>query len=246
MNIVNSDVNVLGYRIYSKDLNSEKCFFKGKKTIISTINAYSYVVAKNDEEFSLALKSSDILLPDGFPIVYASKFLNGIKIKKIAGEDIFKHLLNLGNKGNRRFFFLGASNETLLKIEKRINLEYPNIEVGSYSPPFKTVFSVEDNKLMVDKINQFEPDVLFVGMTAPKQEKWVEKNKDKLTTSIICSVGAVFDFYAGTVNRPSKFWINLRLEWFIRLSNEPKRLWKRYLVYSPKFFIDVFKTKLGI
>ncbi len=99
---------------------------------------------------------------------------------------------------------------------------------------------------MLNAINTFSPDVVFVGMTAPKQEKWVYQNFQRMNTRIICSIGAVFDFYAGSVNRPSAFWINLKLEWFIRLLKAPKRLWKRYLVYSPLFFVDLILFKAGI
>ncbi|MBS2210215.1 WecB/TagA/CpsF family glycosyltransferase [Carboxylicivirga mesophila] len=243
MKIKESEVEVLSYAVYKGNLDCEERLFSAEKMIINTINAYSYVLAKGDNDFKTSLCNSDILLPDGFPIVIASRMLNGIRIKKIAGEDIFKHMLKLGNTRKKRFFFLGSSNETLLKIERRIRSEYPNIAVSYFSPPFKASFTNEENQDMINRVNNFKPDALFIGMTAPKQEKWVELNKEKLDAKVICSIGAVFDFYAGTVKRPSKFWISLRLEWFIRLANEPKRLWKRYLIYSPKFFIDVFKAK---
>ncbi len=96
---------------------------------------------------------------------------------------------------------------------------------------------------MVNAVNDFQPDVLFVGMTAPKQEKWVYKHKDRLDAKIICAIGAVFDFYAGTVDRPQQFWINLGLEWFIRLYKEPKRMWKRYLYYGPVFVFHILKER---
>ena len=111
------------------------------------------------------------------------------------------------------------------------------------SPPFKDSFSVEENQKFVSAINEFNPDVLFVGMTAPKQEKWVLQNKSKLNVKIIASIGAVFDFYAGNVKRPSKFWIDLGLEWFIRFLQEPKRLFKRNL-YSIVFVVKILKAKL--
>ena len=97
---------------------------------------------------------------------------------------------------------------------------------------------------MINAVNNFKPDVLFIGMTAPKQEKWAFKNKNQLDAKIICSIGAVFDFYAGTVVRPHPFWINLRLEWFIRLLKEPKRMWKRYLYYGPVFIISILTKKI--
>ena len=102
-----------------------------------------------------------------------------------------------------------------------------------------------DNQQMITAVNAFMPDVLFVGMTAPKQEKWSFTNKAALDAKIICSIGAVFDFYAGTVVRPHPFWIKLRLEWFVRLLKEPKRMWKRYLYYGPVFIKFILKKKLN-
>ena len=92
----------------------------------------------------------------------------------------------------------GSSSETLEKMKNRLNSEYPNIASEFLSPPFKSEFSYQDNNLMVDTINKFKPDIVFVGMTCPKQEKWVHQNKNKLDTKLICSIGAVFDWYAGT------------------------------------------------
>ncbi|WP_297815701.1 WecB/TagA/CpsF family glycosyltransferase, partial [uncultured Polaribacter sp.] len=102
----------------------------------------------------------------------------------------------------------------------------------------------EDNKMMVAAVNTVKPDVLFVGMTAPKQEKWSKDNAHQLDTKTICAIGAVFDFYAGTVKRPSQFWIDLKLEWFIRLVKEPKRMWRRYLYYGPFFSVFVIKSNV--
>jgi len=227
---------MLGYNVYNtlESIRSTEHPF-----IINTINAYSYVVAKRDCDFRNALKSSDILLPDGFPIVVATKLLDGKKIKKIAGDELFHYLLDRYKHTGGKFFFLGSTEGTLLKIEDKMTIEYPNILVKTLSPPFKEEFSLEDNNSMFEQINVFSPDVLLVGMTAPKQEKWVYQNYKKLNAEIICSIGAVFDFYAGNVKRPSKFWIKYNLEWFVRFVKEPRRLWKRYFVYSPQLFFDV-------
>ena len=140
-------------------------------------------------------------------------------------------------------FYLGASEATLKKIEKRCNKEYPKIKIRTYSPPFKKEFSKVDNDKMVDMVNAFEPDILFVGMTAPKQEVWVEDHKNILKASVICSIGAVFDFYAGTVKRPPKIIRDFGLEWLGRLVKEPERMWKRYLYFGPIFFYFIFLEK---
>jgi N-acetylglucosaminyldiphosphoundecaprenol N-acetyl-beta-D-mannosaminyltransferase len=217
--------------------------YKKTPSVISTINPHSYCIAKNDLDFKHALQDSDCLFPDGIGIVWAAKFLNGEKIKKIAGYDIFIHFANQLNQENGSCFFLGASNETLEKIKNRMKVDFPNVKVNSYSPPYKAKFSKVESYEMVKIINEHNPDVLFVGMTAPKQEKWVNQFFTEINTKIICSIGAVFDFYAGTVKRPSPFWIKLGLEWLPRFLKEPKRLARRNLISTPLFILEVLKLK---
>jgi len=230
---------LLGYKI-SIDFPN---LLPQQKTVINTINPHSYCEAKKDEVFAQALRASDILLPDGIGIVWAAKFLKKQIIHKIAGADVHQYLLEQANLKGKKVFYLGASEDTLQLIEKRVVKEYPNILVSSYSPPYKPVFTVEDSKTMINTVNTFAPDVLFVGMTAPKQEKWVHVHKDQLNAQVITSIGAVFDFYAGTVKRSRPFWIKLGLEWLPRLIREPKRLWKRNFVSTPKFVLEVLTTK---
>ena len=230
---------LLGYKIFKSNLESID-FSKNK--IINTINPHSYCIAKQDMKFKQALLSSDILLPDGIGIVWAENFLNANSIKKIAGYDLFLFLMNKINKEYGSVFFLGASEETLEKIKSKSSQEYPNITFGSYSPPYKVAFSKKDSKIMYDKVNVFNPDVLFVGMTAPKQEKWVHLYKNELNANTICSIGAVFDFYAGNIERAPKLMINLGLEWLHR-SFKSSRLLRRNFISNPKFILHILKLK---
>lgn len=236
-----SNIPFINYSIFNGNL-SQIAFTQ--KILINTINQYSYCIAEQDVAFKKSLKDSDILLPDGMAIVAAVRLLSGQKIEKIAGADIHQHLLQELNQKGGSCFYLGSSENTLSKIKERVAIEFPNIRVGTFSPPYKTEFSKADNAEMLETVNSFKPDVLFVGMTAPKQEKWANSHKEQLDTKIICTIGAVFDFYAGTVERPSPFWINLKLEWFIRLVKEPKRMWKRYLYYGPIFIGFILKERL--
>lgn len=234
-------VNILGYEIYADALN--QISIKDGVRVINTLNANSYAIAKTDPSFSKALKTSDILLPDGFPIVLAAKLLHKKRIKKIAGYDLFSHLMSELNKAGGSCFFLGASKYTLYHIKKKVKKEYLNIRTHTYSPPFTDDFTPAQNAEMIRRINIFSPDILFVGMTAPKQEKWVAENQNALHCKMICAIGAVFDFYSGIIPRPGEIWIRFNLEWFVRLVKEPKRLWRRYLVKSPVFFVDLIKEK---
>lgn len=233
-------VQLFDYYVFISDLEQLET---NSKTMISTINPYSFVMAERDGLFKDALLDSDILLPDGVGIVLASKILVNKKIKKVAGADLQDYLLNKLNKEGGRCFYLGSSENTLKKIKERISLEYPAIEVGYYSPPFASHFSASENAEMIRIVNAFKPDVLFIGMTAPKQEKWAYVHKDQIDAQIIGSIGAAFDFYAGTVSRPDKIWIDVGLEWLVRLVKEPKRMWKRTVYYAPIFAYAVFKEK---
>src|ERR1700744_6521816 len=233
----------MGYHLFNEDLDKLPI---SSKTLVNTINQYSFCVAQEDAEFKKALNNSDVLLPDGICIVMALKFTTGQSIKKISGTDVHNHLLVKLNNTNGKCFYMGSSEKTLEKIKQRLLREYPNIICETYSPPFKGQFTDKENDQIIEKINSFNPDVLFVGMTAPKQEKWSMVQKDKINAKLICSIGAVFDFFAGTVKRPAQIWIDMGLEWFVRLCNEPKRMWKRYLVYGPVFAYVLLKEKFRI
>ncbi|MEP2281010.1 WecB/TagA/CpsF family glycosyltransferase [Maribacter sp.] len=237
-----SEVLCLGYPIYNASLNDLP---NKPKLLVSTINQYSYCISKEDTAFKNALLKSDVILPDGVGIVAAAKWLNNVSVKKIAGADFHEFQLKRLNEIHGTCFYLGASNETLTKIGKRLEVDYPNVKFGSYSPPYKPEFSEEDNAKMIEAVNAFQPDVLFVGMTAPKQEKWSHANKNLLDAKIICSIGAVFDFYAGTVERPNKIWQDLGLEWLGRLLKEPKRMGKRYIYYGFVYVRYLVKAKFS-
>lgn len=232
-------INVLGYNVLKSPL-SELDF--SKKTVINTINQYSYCLAEYDSKFREALLKSDILLPDGIAIVISARLCRKGKISKIAGADLHQYILEELDKKAGSCFYLGSSNSTLNKIVNKIGEEYPNVRVNTYSPPYKPVFSEDDNDAMINAINESNSDVVFIGMTAPKQEKWSLEFQEQLNTKLVCTIGAVFDFYAGTINRPSKIWINLGLEWFVRFVKEPKRLWQRYFYYGPIFGWHLFKA----
>lgn len=228
------------YVIFCDSLKHIK--LNNEKKVINTINAHSYIIAKSDLKFKKALVESDILLPDGEGIVLMAKALNGNKIKKIAGADIHDYLLKEADKLGLKCFYLGASNNTLDLIKNKLSKIYSNIKFSFYSPPFKDVFSEIDSLEMIKNINAFEADILFVGMTAPKQEKWVYDHKNEINSKIICSIGAVFDFIAETKKRAPKWIIEYKLEWLYR-SFTAWRLTKRYMYSTPLFLLELYKLK---
>ncbi|HMF70901.1 MAG TPA: WecB/TagA/CpsF family glycosyltransferase [Flavitalea sp.] len=228
-------MNVLGYNVFNRTL-SEIDF--SKKTLINTFSPNSYGIARNDKALENALKNTDLLVLDGMGIAIGSILLNGKNIKKIAGQDCFDFLMDRANANKWKVFFLGSSESTLAKIRTRAAHEYPLVQVATYSPPFRTEFSREENEEMIMAINRFEPRILFVGMTAPKQEKWAYQFKEKINANVISTIGNVFDWYAGNSKRPASIWIKLRLEWFIRIFMRPEIL-KRNTKNQLRFFKDL-------
>jgi N-acetylglucosaminyldiphosphoundecaprenol N-acetyl-beta-D-mannosaminyltransferase len=231
-------ISLWGYPVFKGDL-SEIAYKKQNHFLINTISPNSYGLAYKNPIVKDALQNSNILILDGLYFGWVALFKNGIKINRIAGWDAFVYFSTKLNEDKGRVFFLGSSDETLRKIKERYNKEYPNVEVGTYSPPFKAEFSVEDNVQMHTAVNSFNPDVVFVGMTAPKQEVWSYTNRNFLNTHIICSIGNVFDWYAGNSNRPAVFWQKIGMEWLIRIFLRPE-VFKRNIGNQLLFFKHLF------
>ena len=217
------------------------------KFLIDTVNAHSFVVARQDPAFAEALLQADALLPDGLPIVKACRWLHtqNAPDEKIAGADVFAYEMGKLEEKGGTCFFMGSSPQVLEKIVAQAASVYPHIRVETYSPPFKPAFSPEENQAILDAIHDANPDLLWIGMTAPKQELWLHDHWQEL--DIHChagAIGAVFDFFAGTVQRAPQWWIDHGLEWLHRFLREPRRTWRRYLLNSPRFLWLVLKEKL--
>lgn len=211
-------------------------------------NPHSLEIAREDSVFQEALHKADIIVPDGVGMIMASKILGGTIRQRITGSDVFFGLSSrLNDISGCSVFFLGSTEETLHHIVKKMKVDFPNIKVaGVFSPPFKAQFSCSENKAILEAINQVKPDVLWVGMTAPKQEKWIYQHRGELNVPFIGAIGAVFDFYTGKVKRSHPVFQNLGLEWLPRLIQEPRRLWRRNLISAPLFLYRVLQAKSRI
>lgn len=230
-----------------ESINQLKALPQGK-LLINTINAHSYNTALKDPLFAKALMRGDALIPDGASIVKVCKWLKmqSQPRERIAGWDLFVFEMNRLNEKGGRCMFMGSSEKVLALIKQRAAVDYPNLEVVTYSPPYKPEFSQEDNAAIVAAINEANPDLLWIGMTAPKQEKWIYSNWQKLNIHChVSTIGAVFDFFAGTTERAPLWWQQHSLEWLYRLIKEPKRMWRRYLVGNVLFLWNICKEKCG-
>ncbi|ANO50932.1 WecB/TagA/CpsF family glycosyltransferase [Woeseia oceani] len=216
-------------------------------TSLACFNPHSYAVARRDRSFSNALSTATYLVPDGAGVILASSIFGGTIRRRITGFDIFVGLHEkLNRRGGACVFFLGSTEQTLEKIRVKMASDYPNIKVaGTYSPPFKVEFDESDIEEMVARVNASGADVLWVGMTAPKQEKWTAAVCDRLNVNFVASIGAVFDFYVGNIERSHIAFQRLGLEWLPRLLKEPRRLWRRMFISAPVFLWQVMLARLG-
>ena len=217
------------------------------KLLINTINAHSYNNAQKDPLFAEALLNGGALIPDGESIVLAFRWLRKETIERIPGWDLFEFEMERLNRKGGTCFFLGASEKTLGLIKEKARDVYPNIRVKTYSPPYKPEFTAEENKHIIEAINRTNPDLLWIGMTAPKQEKWTYIHWNELNIHChVGTIGAAFDFFAGTVKRAPLWWQEHSLEWLYRLIKEPGRMWRRYIIGNILFLWNIVKEKYSI
>lgn len=244
---------ILGYDVYVR--GAEACVASIAEWVTSgdrarwlaCLNPHSYAVALDAPAFAAALQDADWLIPDGVGIVHASRLLGGAIRERVTGWDVFVGLSGrLDALGTGRYFFLGATEDTLARIRERMARDFPRIVIaGTFSPPFTPEFSARQLDEMVEAVNAARADVLWVGMTAPKQEVWVHAVRSRLDVRFAAAVGAVFDFYTGKVTRSHPAFQRLGLEWLPRLAREPRRLWRRTFVSAPRFLWHVLRARSG-
>lgn len=237
--------NVTAFRLRTAALVESKAALSALpegKLLINTINAYSYNTALRDPLFAAALSGGGALIPDGESIVRACRWIGARSRPKerIAGWDLFVMEMERLNARGGTCLFLGSSEDVLSLIRSRASSVYPHIRVVTYSPPYKSVFSESDSRAMVSAINDSHPDLVWIGMTAPKQEKWVYSHWAELDIRChVGTIGAVFNFFAGTEKRAPVWWQRHGIEWLYRLVHDPRRLWKRYVVGNVVFLYNI-------
>jgi N-acetylglucosaminyldiphosphoundecaprenol N-acetyl-beta-D-mannosaminyltransferase len=207
-----------------------------RQIVFACTNANAMNVSWRDDEFRKALQDADHVVADGVGVSVIARIAHKNVGPRISGQEYYEAVMNaLSRRGAGRVFYFGSSASVLDRIRSRFAAAYPALTLcGAISPPFGN-WSEEQNDAFIDEINAAEPDVLWVGMTAPKQEKWVYRNRRRLSVPVIGNVGAVFDFFAGTV-KPAPAWVRkLGFEAVYRLAVEPRRLWRRVLVSNVNF-----------
>lgn len=245
-------VSMCGIQVSNVTMNEAveiiECFIAQRKLwFVVTPNVDHIVRLQKDIELNKIYEEASLVLPDGMPLIWASRFLKTPLKEKISGSDLFIKACELSSEKEYKLYFLGGREGAAKGTAKTLRRRYPNIKIcGFYSPPFGFEKDDKENTKIVKNIQDAKPDILFVGLGSPKQEKWIYKYKNKYQVPVSIGIGVTFEFVSGMVRRAPSWMQKTGLEWFWRLIQEPKRLWKRYLINDPIFFWLVLKQKLGL
>ena len=197
---------------------------------------HSLMYAQRDRRFLEICNGASMVLPDGVPLLWASRILGARIPGRVAGSDLFWELTRLAEKELHTCFLLGSRPEVLTRLEKVLRRRFPALRLsGSFSPPVSRAFSTAENDDIIRRVNAARPDILWVGLGAPRQEQWIHANLGKLEIRLAIGVGAAFDMCSGTVRRAPLWVQRAGLEWFYRFLREPKRLFRRYFIESASF-----------
>ena len=199
----------------------------------------------DDPEFAAKVNAADLIVTDGMPLVWMQKLQGATDATRVRANDLMIHLCETAARENLSVGFYGGRQEVIDLILERAKKELPQLNiVYAFSPPFRALSPEEDAQITA-QINRAAPDLLFMGLGCPKQENWMAAHRGKLK-SVMLGVGASFDFYAGNVKESPEWMGNLGLEWLFRLTQEPKRLWRRYLILNPRFMTLAAMQLLGL
>jgi N-acetylglucosaminyldiphosphoundecaprenol N-acetyl-beta-D-mannosaminyltransferase len=245
INICGTEIDNLTFAETMEEIS--RLITKKAPAYIVTPNIDHIVKLRKDGEFRKVYAGAALVLADGMPLLWAAKFFGTPLKEKISGSDLLPNFCRLAVDKGFSLFFLGGREGAVEKAAQIMQAKYPGIRiVGTYCPPVGFEKDIIENTRVINKIKEAHPDVLFVGLGAPKQEKWAYKFKDQYQVPVSAGIGVSFEFIAGMVKRAPLWMQRSGLEWLWRLMMEPGRLWKRYILDDSVFFWLVLKQKLGI
>jgi N-acetylglucosaminyldiphosphoundecaprenol N-acetyl-beta-D-mannosaminyltransferase len=207
---------------------------------------HALMVAQDDPEMFAALRGSTLVVPDGMPLVWAANLLGERLEDRVYGPELMlRYSDRCAERGHRVWLYGGRDQGSLVQLALSMRRRHPGIKiVGGYSPPFRALTRDEEDAL-VEQINEAKPDVLWVGIGVPKQEKWMAHMRERLDVPVMCGVGAAFDFHAGRVPQAPRWMQERGLEWIYRIAQEPRRLLPRYLYFNPRFVLAFARQYLS-
>ncbi|WP_353931686.1 WecB/TagA/CpsF family glycosyltransferase [Okeanomitos corallinicola TIOX110] len=246
-------INICGVEIdkYNFDEVVEKiinhCLAQGKPEYVVTPNAMHILSLQQDADFRDIYRRAFLVVPDGVSLLWAAKFLKTPLNGRVNGTDLFEQLCAIASEKGLKVFLLGGRPGAAEKAQEVLQNRHPNLAiVGTYCPEYGFENRPEELDLINSKIKATAPDILFVGLGAPKQEKWIANHYLSLQIPVSLGIGVSFELVANMVNRAPVWMQKAGLEWLFRLLVEPQRLWKRYVLGNPAFIWLVLKQRLGM
>jgi N-acetylglucosaminyldiphosphoundecaprenol N-acetyl-beta-D-mannosaminyltransferase len=202
---------------------------------IVVADMHAIIEAHKRREFRSKIETADLTVPDGISLIKVAR-RKGVPLKtRVTGTDLMKAFFSRHQHSGMKHFFFGDTDETLARLRKRLEQTYSGITIADcYAPPFRSL-SIEEDAAVIRRINEAQPDVLWVGLGLPKQEQWIYTHRAQLNVPLVLGVGAAFKFLAGTVTRAPGWIGELGLEWLWRFAHEPRRLWRRIIIEGPQF-----------
>jgi N-acetylglucosaminyldiphosphoundecaprenol N-acetyl-beta-D-mannosaminyltransferase len=209
-------------------------------------NVHSVMEARRDESLRAVFNGADLAVPDGMPLVWVGRLRGRREVRRVYGPDLTLQLCERAAGRGYRCFFYGGAPGVAEQLAHVLSRRFPGLRVvGTEAPPFRPLSREEDEEA-VRRINAAAPDLVFVGLGCPKQERWMAEHRERLLAPALLGVGAAFDFHTGLVPQAPRWMMGAGLEWLFRLSQEPRRLWRRYLVYNPLFVFHLTLELLGL
>lgn len=244
-------VNILGTPVSSLTMDElfsdwESVIKAKEKAQVCITPVNSILAARATARVQEIYKNADYVLCDGVPVKWASNFLGDPIKERITGLDVLPRIFPFAASRNFTVFLLGASPGVADQLKGVMEEKHPGVKiVGTFVPPFRAVFSKEENEAMIEAINAVKPDILLVSLTAPKQDIWIADNLQNLDTHVAIGIGGAFEVAAGMIQRAPVWMQKSGLEWFYRFLQEPKRMFRRYFVEAPVFIPLIIQQKFS-
>lgn len=244
-------VNILGVGVSAINMATALAIIDGwiakrEQHYVTITNVHGVIESQFDEELRNIHNGAALVAPDGMPLVWVSLVRGFRHVDRVSGPDLVPKICEGSAIKNYRHFFYGGDNGVPELLSERLKARYSGLNVvGTYSPPFRPLTEQEDEQV-VKLINTAEPDIVWVGLGMPKQERWMAAHVGRLRAPVLIGVGAAFDFHAGLKRRAPHWMQRSGLEWLFRLFSEPSRLWKRYLTNNPLFALLIVCQLLGL
>jgi N-acetylglucosaminyldiphosphoundecaprenol N-acetyl-beta-D-mannosaminyltransferase len=244
-------VNILGVGVsainMAQALNAiEGWIAQRQPHYVCVTGVHGIVESQGDSSLRRVHNAAGLVTPDGVPLVWLARLRGLNHVERVYGPELMLALCDRSTSKGYRHFLYGGAEGVPERLANSLQRRYPELQiVGSYSPPFRPLTDEEDEQI-VQAINEANPDVVWIGLSTPKQERWMAAHVDRLTAPVLVGVGAAFDFHAGLKRQAPRWMQRSGLEWLFRLVNEPRRLWRRYLINNPLFTFLVLQQALGV